>query len=369
MFDIRIGVDFHVFDGKFQGSRSYLIGLYKSAIRISSKTKFIFFVNNVESLINEGDEFRSSNVEIVRIPRCGSILRLTIIFPYLCQKHNINILHTQYIIPPILPCKSIVTVHDILFESNPEFFQRKFVIRSKILVRFSSVFSNGILTVSEFSKNDIIKRYNIKREKISITKNSFEYNKFNIDRNHYESVLNIYGLKEHEFILTVGRLEPRKNHINLIKAYINSSITVPLVIVGQPDFNNKDIFREIDIAKSKKKLIVLSDIDDSSLPSIYRGCSLFVYPSFAEGFGMPPLEAMAAGAPVVCSKTTAIPEVVDDAAILIDPKSIDDIKNGMELVFYNKDLREKLIKSGLLLAKKSSWDDSAKNLIDKIYSI
>lgn len=357
----KIGVDFHTWDGIYQGSRSHILGIYRAAIMQAPDMDFVFFLDDVAGLRQAHAEFAQPNVTLVKTPHQPALIRLFWQLPRLSKVHGLDILHTQYRVPLGLRCKSACTIHDVLFESHPQFFGRAFVWQSRLTYRLAARQADVLLSVSQFSKQEISKRYGIEAAKISVTYNG-------VDAQHFkpgvegEHIVRELGLMPGRYILSLGRLEPRKNQASLIRAWSKLGPSAPqLVIVGQRDFSFHDVLSAQ--AQAPRQAILLESITDAQLAAVIRHACLFAYPAFAEGFGMPVLEAMASGVPVVTSNNTSLPEVSGGAAILIDPASVDAIAQGLAQGLSDEPLRQQMIQSGLAQARRFDWASSASVLI------
>jgi glycosyltransferase involved in cell wall biosynthesis len=229
-------------------------------------------------------------------------------------------------------------------------------------MRWSARRCDLLFTVSEYSRAEIARRYGLPVESISVLHNAVDPTVFFPGRSG-EHLVNAHGLKSGGYLLTVGRIEPRKNHAALLRAYraLHGDVP-PLVIAGQRDFGYGDFEAELAQMPVGHRVVVLSNVGDAELPALYRHALAFVYPSFAEGFGMPPLEAMASGIPVVSSNSTAIPEVIGDAGLLIDPSSVDQLRTALTRILTDVPLRSQLIGRGLAQAKRFTWKRSAEQL-------
>lgn len=357
-FCCRIGVDFHVFDGKFQGSRSHLLGLYAELVDVCPQFKFIFFLESVQALASL-PAFQKENVEIVFAKSSNSLIRLGWVLPNMCRRHALDILHTQYVMPFWSPCASAVTIHDVLFENFPQFFKPFFVFRSRLFMRWAARRADILLTVSDYSKSEISRQYGVPLNRIDVTHNAVDADLFYPGEDGLD-VLSERGLASREFILTVGRIEPRKNHATLLKAYLRMpGKPPPLIIVGQRDFGFEEFESVMSSMPETHRVLVFSDISDSDLPALLRHALVFVYPSLAEGFGMPPLEALASGVPVITSSTTAIPEVVGDAAVTVNPDNELELYDALVKLCADQNWRESLVRKGLTQAQKFRWRESA----------
>jgi glycosyltransferase involved in cell wall biosynthesis len=358
----RVGVDMHTVDGIHQGIRTHVLGLFSRVVEQGPDFQFIFFLDDPEKL-RAHSSFRRENVEIVRMRHSNPPLRLLAQLPSMARKLRLDLLHTQFIAPPYCSCPTAVTIHDTLFESHPQFFSKIFVLRCKILVRHSVRKSSLVCSVSDFSRGEIERLYRIKRENIVTTANGTDLTRF-FPRYEETDLIAKLGLTPKSYFLTVGRLEPRKNHVGLLKAYCNLERPRPkLVIVGQKDFGYTQIFAFIREHALEDDVFILENITDKSLPTIYKNALAFIFPSWAEGFGMPVLEAMASGIPVVTSDSTALAEVALGAALLVRPDDSESIAQAMESVIANGKMREGLVERGLARAQEFSWEASASRLL------
>ena len=358
----RVGIDFHVVDGIFQGSRTFVLELFSEVIKISPDIHFILFLDKTELLKSFSPIFNAPNVELVHMPSASPITRLCWQLPRLQIRYKLDILHTQYILPIPSLSPGIVTIHDILFESHPQYFSPIFRLRSAVLIRLSAWRAKHIFTVSEYSKKEIISRYGIQEEKISTTYNGVNLKKY-FPGIIGKDVIESRGLLSKGYLLSVGRLEPRKNYVTLLRAYKKTeNPKLPLVIIGQQHFGYEDVFNVIRDLGIEQHVHILNDIKDEELPAFYRHAKLFIYPTWAEGFGIPLLESIASGVPVITSNTTSIPEVVGDAAILVEPNDIYSLAEEINHLLTDEKLYGDLQRYGLKQVYKYQWKSSAKHV-------
>lgn len=255
--------------------------------------------------------------------------------------------------PPQSKGKKIATVFDMTAISHPEWHQEK---TSQLdLLRFEKIAKNADLTVaiSKSARKDFLKFS--PASKVEVIYPAVRENLLGKDG---KGVLEKYGLKPGYF-LSVATLEPRKNLEGLIQAYLQTDIKEPLVLVGGAGWKSDKLSQ---FARENPNIILPGFVPDKDLPALYKNASCFVYPSFYEGFGMPVLEAMELGAPVICSETSSLPEVGGEAVIYVDPYSLKSIKEGLLEVLDEKK-RQRMIKAGLKQVKKFSWEKSAEKLI------
>lgn len=357
----RIGIDFHTWDGIFQGSRSHILGVYRAAIVQAPDLDFVFFLHGTESLRQAYPEFARPNVTLVKVGHWPSLMRLALQLPLVALKNGVDILHTQYRLPLWSTTKTACTIHDLLCESHPQFFSRSFVWQSRLTFRWSARRADALFSVSDYSKGEIVKRYGVPAERVNVTFNGVDASRFHPGPEGADLVRAL-GLEPGNYIITVGRLEPRKNQANLIRAWGQLGPDAPqLVVVGQPDFSFEDIYQAQQ--EVSRKVVMLDKVSDEQLPALLRHARLFAYPAFAEGFGMPVIEALASGVPVVTSNTTSLPEVAGDAAILIDPFSVGSIRDGLKQGLVSGEPRQEMVRRGLQQAQRYGWDDSARVLV------
>jgi len=232
-----------------------------------------------------------------------------------------------------------------------------------------------LIAVSQNTKDDIIDLLGVSPEKVSVIYSGIDNSCRPIsDPAVLDNVRLKYGLPE-KFILYLGNIEPRKNLIGLIRAYNNLRLLHPelagvkLVLAGATGWKIKDIFRELYASDYQADIKFLGYIDKEDKPALYSLCSVFAYPSFYEGFGFPPLEAMACGAPVVTSNISSLPEIVGKAALTVDPYNTNSITEALSQVLLNKDLADKLRQEGFRQAKKFSWENTARQYLDLFQKI
>jgi glycosyltransferase involved in cell wall biosynthesis len=356
---MRVGFDLHVMDGIFQGSRTHVIEVFSRVARLCPEFEFVALLNGTERLKTDHPRFDLPNVKVERLNQTGAIRRLMWELPRKQIALKLDLLHLQYVLPLPSLSRTVVTIHDVLFESHPEYFTRAFRLRSRILMRLAARQAQHVFTVSEFSKREICNRYHISPDTVSVTPNSADMQRFYPGNDGVEH-LTARGLEPGKYLLSVGRLEPRKNHVNLVKAYLGLGPQSPkLVIAGQRDFGYEPLMEILASANATDKVVILENIDDNELPSLYRNSLAFVYPSMAEGFGMPPLEAMASGVPVIASNNTGLTEVVGKAGILVSTTDVIELRQAMKALIQDATQRERLSARGLERARAFSWDHSA----------
>ena len=256
--------------------------------------------------------------------------------------------------------KIVTSVHDFSFILHENFHPKERIEHFEKNFFKNIVKSDMIITGSEYSKQEIVQRLDFASDKIKVIYHGINHKIFK-RYNNIELDVNIPA----KFILSVGSIEPRKNLLGLLKAYdiLDESIkkVYKLVLVGFKGWQNKEIMKIIN--DNKKNIHYLGFVSDDKLAKLYNLASLFIFPSFYEGFGLPPLEAMACGTPVVTSNLTSMPEVCGDAVVYCDPYAVEDIKEKIEMVLNDEKLQQEMIQKGLKRAKEFTWGKSAKEHI------
>lgn len=303
--EIRIFVDCHVFDGGFQGTRSYIKGLYTELVKDSSK-HFFLAAHDTGKLKEEFGE--RPNITFVKYRSQNKIFRLLIETPRLIKTHRIHFAHFQYRVPPIKFCKYIVTTHDVLFEDFPQYFPRMNRYSSLLTYKYSARMSEIVLTVSEYSKQEIAQYLGVKNA--VITPNGIEeifFEDFNKEAVR-KQVEQEFGIGP--YIIYISRREPRKNQHLLMKYFVDLKLyeQMHLVLIGHETFKNAELesFYDSLNLSVRKKIVLIDYVGFDKMLMLLRGAKASVYPSIAEGFGIPPLEAVAAKIPTICSNQTAM---------------------------------------------------------------
>lgn len=252
--------------------------------------------------------------------------------------------------------KIVTTVHDFSFILYKDFHPKERIEYFEQYFFKNIIKSDIIITGSNFSKQEILERLSFDEKRVKVIYHGIDHKLFKI----YDDLKVNFDLPE-KFIFSVGSIEPRKNLIGLLKAYnsLNEELRneYKLVLAGFKGWENKEIMTLIE--KNKENIHYLGFISDIELAKVYNMASLFLFPSFYEGFGLPVLESMACGTPVLCSNTSSLPEVGKDCVVYCNPYDIEDIKNKIALVLNNEDLQKEMIEKGFERAKLFSWEKSA----------
>lgn len=279
------------------------------------------------------------------------------------NKNRLNIFFSpSHYIPLYYSVPTVVSILDVSYLYFPELFNKKDILKLKYWGKYSINKSKKILTISQSSKNDIIKAYSIKPEKIEVIYPGVKQEIEAVKYLSMEELNKKFGI-ESKYVLFVGTIQPRKNIKALIEAYSKLNTEVKLVIIGRKGWQYEEILSAPKKFGVDNKVIFLHEITDEDLPSFYKNAEFFILPSLYEGFGLPVLEAMKYDCPVITSNVSSLPEAGGDAALYVDPKDAEDIAQKMDKLLKDVDLRKSLIKKGHDQIKKFSWDKSARETL------
>ncbi len=261
---------------------------------------------------------------------------------------------------------TIVTIHDLIEYNVPNKFSKLRTLYRKVADPLLAHRSDFVLTVSEASKQDIIKFMKVREEKILVTPNAADRTFFRkYDRKEVEKVINQYGLKYAKYLLFVGTIDyPGKNIKTVIEAFFNLKVQknledIKLVIIGKNGFNSEVIYDIVNRSEYKDDVLFTGYLKDEDLPKFYAGAAIMLYLSLYEGFGLPVLEAMSCGTPVICSNTSCFPEVVGDLDVLVPPMDVKAVENKIMQIMEDDVYRAELAENCYKRSSKYSWGYSA----------
>lgn len=368
---IKLFVDGHVFDGEYQGSLTYLKELYHHVLIQNSGISLTFGVEDENKINVYFNEF--CNVKYVKYKSKSKFRRYLFEIPKIIDDLNCNYAHFQYHIPlkKNKNCKYIATIHDILFVDFPKDWSFNFRFSWNLLYYINSKRYDYILTVSEYSKKKIANRFGINKNKIILTPNavSSDFYNFNFSKNKSKKFIQEnYGLKK--YILYVSRIESRKNQVKLLNIFKKNKLinqNYDLVFIGNNTFGNDYFKNELQGLDSnlKKSVKWLYNVNSLSLLHFYNGAEVFVFPSRAEGFGIPPLEAATLLTPVLCSSKTAMADFSFFEPFMFDPDDLIEFEVSLlKILESKKNIDLVSIKNQIL--NQYSWHHSANKLLEII---
>ena len=365
---MRIGLDARLAFYDRTGIGQYTRALLTYLPTVSTDQDQFFLFCDRQPFINPWSDPRLS---IVPIPRKQRILWTNFSLPPFLKAKQIDLYHgvCNFELPVRKVCPYVITIHDLIPLFFPKLVPKKHLILFRILMRRVAQIADKIITDSNSSKKDILDRLGVPEEKVQVIYLAHHpvYRPIP-DRNKIESILAKYHLNG-KYLLFTGVLEPKKNLLRLIEAFhllktqINPLKDLKLVLVGGTGWGyagaGENLSRLIEQRELKEEVIFTGYVPDEDLPYLYNGAELFVFPSLYEGFGLPVLEAMACGTPVVTSKVSSLPEIVGEAGKLVDPYDPWNIAEGISEVLTNQTLRQSMIEKGLQRASLFSWQQTA----------
>lgn len=271
---------------------------------------------------------------------------------------------TEHLLMPLHHTPCVLTIHDLAFRIFPHCHKPLNYAFLNLAMPLFIRRANSIIAVSRSTKQDLVRLYGVDPNRIKVIYEAADHQFQPQPMETIEHMRRKYSLTE-PFVLCVSTIEPRKNLIRLLEAW-QMVIRKPkhpgvrLVIVGKKGWLYQPFFRRLEELGLDRKVILLGHVPDVDLPALYSAAMLFVFPSLYEGFGLPPLEAMACGVPVICSNASSLPEVTGDAALLVDPLDVEALAEAMDRVLTDEALRAGMRERGLRQAAKFSWEDAAR---------
>jgi glycosyltransferase involved in cell wall biosynthesis len=364
---MRIAIDAHSVGTGLAGNETYAANLIEALAEIDAENSYTLYVTKREAVARLKNRWR--NFQVRRTLPHTPLVRVPVTLVAELRRRPVDLLHVQYTAPPVAPCPVVATIHDISFEHLPETFKRRSRAQMRLTIRRTARDSAHIIAPSEFTRRDIIETYRIAPEKITtIPLAAASHFRPVTNEDELTQVQRRYGI-ESSYILAVGSIQPRKNLARLIEAYAllhqtTRAVRLPkLVVVGKRAWLYAETLRAVEKSKVREQIIFTGYAPESDLPALYSGARCFVYPSYFEGFGLPPLEAMQCGAPVIVGNRTSLPEVVGDAGLQIDPFDVDALASALERLIEDESLRANLRERGLERARQFSWRETARRTL------
>jgi glycosyltransferase involved in cell wall biosynthesis len=290
------------------------------------------------------------------------------VLPWLLRKHRIDVcFFTNFVLSVAALCPMVLTIHDLSFKLFPRTHSLRNVVWARSLVPISTRRASRIIADSNNTKLDLLRVMNVPDQKVSVVHLGVSGYSPDPQPGDEEALMH-YGIFK-PYTLYVGTLEPRKNLTMLIKAFdkvVKSGSDAHLVLAGRRGWMAQAIFDELERRDLIGRIHITGYVHEEHLPALYRNATVFIYPSLYEGFGLPPLEAMSSGTPVIVSRNSSLPEVVGDAGIYVNALDADDLAQAMESVINNPELARSLREKGLERAEQFSWKKTAERTLDII---
>jgi glycosyltransferase involved in cell wall biosynthesis len=366
---MRFAVDAHAIGRHLTGNEVYVRSLLDAFAALDQDSEFVAYVSS-----ESAEQSISANIQTRRIA-ANPFLRLGLDLAMQVRRDRPDLLHVQYTAPIGCPVPVVVSVHDVSFLEHPEYFTRDRAWQLQWTVRRTVKRAAKILTGSEFSKWSILKVYgDLEEDKVVVVPNAAASEFRPLSREAAAAAVEKRFSLGATYILTVGDLQPRKNQIGLIRAFARLVKAYPqlkqdLVLAGKETWFGDQVHRAARDSGVADRIRFVGFVSDRDLLQLYNACDLFVFPSFYEGFGLPALEAMACGRAVVCSHTSALPEVVDGAAILFDPYSTDQMARAIADLLLDSELKQRMERLGSQRAAHFSWQKTAKRTLEVFHEV
>lgn len=367
----KIGIDARFYGPASKGLGRYTQEIVDRVVKIDQENKYVIFLSpdNFSDFQCDGER-----VKKVLIKARWYSLAEQIIFPWQIFRERLDLLHfAHFNVPVFTPVRFVVTIHDLILTKFPTvrastlspFLYKIKNFAYKIVIWIAAKRARKIIAVSEYTKKDIIKQFDVKEGKVEMIYEGVSeiFETKCLTKLGATELLDKYKIKN-PFILYLGNAYPHKNLEKLIDVSLKLKKDYPdlnLVLVGKEDYFYKRLKNYAQ--KIKAPVIFAGFVPDEDLEVFFKEALCYVFPSFYEGFGLPPLEAMTQGCPVVSSQESCLPEILEDAAMYFDPKNEDDMIKNIKKVINSKDLREELIEKGFQQYKKFSWDKAAEETV------
>ena len=360
-----IGIEASALAGRKSGVGYYTENLLGSVMKLAPEHRYILFSNRDmkggwnplgEEVLYDKHLFRVRAAWMqAKLPRALGEVR-----PDVCH-------FTNYLAPLASRCPYIVTIYDMTLFVTPRFHDFKKLALDRTLIPHVARRADAIITVSNSARDDIVRLLGVPERKVKVITGAVS-DAFRPVRDpaHVEAVCKRYGLTV-PFVLYVGTIEPRKNLVRLIQAFAQikkRGLPHKLAIVGQAGWHCAPIFAEVERLGIQKDVLFTGYVPFEDLPALYSGAESMAFPSLYEGFGLPVIEAMACGAPVVTSRSSSLMEVAGNAGLLVNPLSVSEIADALGKLHAEPDLRRELSWRGLERASCFTWEQSARAALD-----
>ena len=372
---MRIGIDYTAAVNQGAGIGRYARQMTQALLQLDRENEYVLIAPSATA---GSAEFTATvtggapNAGLVRLPLSERALvvlwhRLRLPVPVELFAGRLDVFHSpDFALAPVRKARTLVTVHDLSFRRVPECFEPALLTYLNRVVPRSVARADLVLADSESTRRDAIELLHLEPDRVAVVYAGVDDGFRRVtDAARLEAVRNRYSLPE-RFVLSVGTLQPRKNYIRLIDAFarLSGSDDVHLVISGARGWLYDDIFQRVKELDLGTRVLFPGYVAEADLPSLYTLAEVFAFPSLYEGFGLPPLEAMACGTPVVVSRASSLPEVVGEAGCLVDPLSVEEIAGALQGLLESLDRRSSLAQQGLAQAQRFTWSSAARRLLD-----
>ena len=368
---MKIAIDVRTVTPVRSGVGNYVLHLLKGLYNVAPKEEF-FLVGqpaNLEVIGDDASPGLAHQTSISHESHPVGDLWEHFHLPRVLKENRVEVMHGPATLVPLLPAgyATVVTIHDLVAFLFPETIPRKYALYMRWLITRVVKRADRIISVSENTKQDLIQVLGVTPDKVTVVHEAAQPGFTPVrDQEMLDKVARRYGIED-PFVYHVGNIEPRKNLVRLIRAFLlmrsRSKRKVRLVITGQKGWLTGRLFKALDGKDLHEDVIFTGYVPHQDLPLLMNAAEVFVFPSLYEGFGLPALEAMRCGTPVVTSNISSLPEIVGRAAVLVDPYNEESIAEGLQSVVEDADLRKELSRKGLAQAELFSWERAARETL------
>lgn len=373
---MKIAIDVRTISKPRSGVGHYVTNLIRELQAIDGENGYLLISNDgaYEAEFAPRGNFENYRTRISNENHLVGDLWENLWLPGMLRKRGVDVFHgPAFMIPLRLPAmRAVVTIHDIVAFVKPETVPLKYAMYMRLLINLVARKADRIIAPSQSTKMDLVNMLRIPEERIRVVHEavSGRFHPAGEDSVRGE-VKRRFGIRD-RYMLFVGNLEPRKNLVRLLRAFEAARGRLggayQLVVCGKKGWLYKDILRAFHEV-NKGDIILTNYVSGDDLVKLYQGADMFVFPTLYEGFGLPVLEAMACGAPVINSNVSSLPEISEDASILIDPLDVESISEAMVRLAFSESLRADLREKGLLRAAEFSWTETARKTLDVYRSV
>lgn len=356
---------------EFSGVEYFSAQVIEQLLQLDKENHYLLYYNAFSKKSFDRFHFVNGKYKQTRIP--NRLLNLAFKFlrwpklETLTNNNGVVLMPNPNMIRLRSTTKLVLVIHDLSPVLMPEMYSWKAQIWHKLInIPALAKRADKIFAVSEYTKQSLVKEFGINPDKISVGLLGIDHQRYNsnISLGAQRNIRNVYNLPG-EFILFLGTLEPRKNLVRLIKAFESLQSEETLVIAGKLGWRYNEVMSLIQSSPKRKQIMYLGYIPEEDKPALIKLAKVFAWPSLYEGFGLPVLEAMAVGIPVITSNVTSLPEVVGDSALTVNPYNISEIADGLKVLLTDNATRENYIQKGLNRSKEFSWQKTA----DVLYNL
>ena len=365
---LHIAIDAHSVGTGLAGNETYITNLIEALAACDTDNRYTLYVTRRAAVERFAGRWPNFAVRLT-LPHAPLVRIPVTLVRELRRRPRVDVLHVQYTAPPFAPCPVVATVHDLSFEHLPATFKRRSWMQLRLTVRRTVRQAAQVIAPSEFTARDLAATYRLTPERINVIPLAAAEHFAPAAPAEIARVRRRYGLAG-DYVLAVGSIQPRKNLPRLIRAYSALRRARPqaklpqLVLAGKKAWLYDETLRAVAACGRAQDVLLTDYVDEADLPALYTGALCFAYLSYFEGFGLPPLEAMRCGAPVLAADRTSLPEIVGDAGLLVDPFDEEAITHALARLIDDAALRAELRVRGLAQAARYRWHDTARRTLE-----